>query len=142
MVLPKFYIGIPSEVPDVKLLRKTASSVVIQWLPPLRKINRVFYDINCFKCRGEVCEDPCGNKPTYKPSKSNFTWTNVTVENLEASTQYMFVVHSRNNNSVLTDPSNWLSARKKVKTEGICIDFCFLLQFLCTAVTAPNLGDI
>ena len=95
--------------------------VVIQWFPPSRKINTVFYDIGCFKCRGDVCDDPCGRKPTYKPSNVDFTWTNVTVENLEANTQYMFVVYSKNNNSVLINGSKWLSVRKRVETEGIFV---------------------
>ena len=115
------YLGIPSKVQNVIFNRKTDSLVVIQWFPPSRKINTVFYDIGCFKCRGDVCDDPCGRKPTYKPSNVDFTWTNVTVENLEANTQYMFVVYSKNNNSVLINGSKWLSVRKRVETEGIFV---------------------
>ena len=118
------YLGIPSEVQNVIFRDKTSSSVLIKWSPPSRKINTVFYDIGCFKCKGKVCEVPCGRKTTYKPSNVNLTWTNVTVENLEANTQYMFVVYSKNNNSVLINQNEWLRGQTKFKTESICIDFC------------------
>ena len=117
------YLGIPSAVRELKFPHNTDNSVVIQWLSPLRNINTVFYDIECFKCRGQVCEDPCGSKTMYKPSKFNLTQLNVTVENLESNTQYMFVVRSKNNNSVLTNQINWSTVRRKVKTEGISFFF-------------------
>ena len=94
-------------------------------MSPLRKINTVFYDVECFKCRGEVCKNPCGSKTMYKPSKFNLTQLNVIVVNLEPNTQYMFMVLSKNNNSVPINQSNWSTVRKRVKTEGIPFFFYF-----------------
>ena len=61
----------------------------------------------------------------YKPSKFNLTQLNVIVVNLEPNTQYMFMVLSKNNNSVLINQSNWSTVRKRVKTEGIPIFFFY-----------------
>ena len=103
---------------DIEFLKKTDTSVLIAWkLPPQTGDLQVFVDIKCFKCKGSSCTSPC-EKETYRPSQFNITSSNVTVEDLQPNTKYLFRISSKNVNSYQINKRNWAVMVKKVDTSG------------------------
>ncbi|CAB4003216.1 ephrin type-A receptor 5 isoform X2 [Paramuricea clavata] len=113
--------GVPSPVGDVKYIDKTETSITLLWTPPPDQ--GVLYDIECNKCPSGSdsgsCVVPCGRSVMFIPSQNNLTYTNVTIQGLDQDTEYQFVIYSKNMNSARISRTNWKSAVKKIKTEGM-----------------------
>ncbi|CAB4005869.1 ephrin type-B receptor 1 isoform X4 [Paramuricea clavata] len=112
---------VPPPVKDVKFIDKTETSITLQWTPPPGQ--GVMYDIKCNKCPSGSdsgpCVVPCGRLVMFKPSQNNLTRTSVTIQGLDQDTEYEFVIYSKNMNSLRINRTNWKSAMKKIKTEGM-----------------------
>ena len=110
---------------DVKFVAKTENSITLLWKVPDNPgttSQNVLYDIKCNKCpyrsKSVSCNQPCGRLITFKPSQNNLMSTHVTIEGLEADTEYVFVIYSKNENSQHINMTHWARFEKKIKTEG------------------------
>lgn len=118
-------LGIPSAVIDVKFVDRTESSVTLLWEPPIMRgtTNQdVLYNITCHKCPSRTASGPCnqlcGRLVTFKPSQNNLMYRNVTIQGLQQDTEYLFVIYSKNENSLRINVTNWARFEMKIETAG------------------------
>ena len=118
-------LGVPSVVLDVQFVDKTDSSITLLWEPPITRgtANQdVLYDIKCSKCpswsTSAPCNEPCGYSVTFTPSQKHLVFTTVTIQGLQQNTDYLFVIYSKNENSLRINMTNWARFEMKTKTEG------------------------
>ena len=65
----------------------------------------------------------------YWPAKTNLTQLNVTVEKLNPSTLYKFIIYSKNIYNDRINKSKWAYSEKSVKTEGKCFYYFSKIPF-------------
>ena len=99
--------------------------LTLLWEPPkIRGTTNqdVLYDIKCNKCPSHgtsgPCNQLCGRLVTFKPSQNNLMCRNVTIQGLQQDTEYLFVIYSKNENSLSINVTNWARFEMKIETAG------------------------
>ena len=122
---------------DVKFVDRTESSLTLLWEPPkIRGTTNqdVLYDIKCNKCPSRStsgpCNQLCGRLVTFKPSQNNLMCRNVTIQGLQQDTEYLFVIYSKNENSLSINVTNWARFEMKIETAGRLHLWASFLRFV------------
>ncbi|XP_061493682.1 ephrin type-A receptor 1 isoform X2 [Rhineura floridana] len=93
----------PPSAPRNVSFSLVGTQVSLWWQPPIDQGGRkdISYNVSCERCGSLKCE-PCESSVTFSPSALGLTGLSVTVEGLEACTNYSFTVQTHSGVSALS----------------------------------------
>ena len=97
--------------------------MVIKWgRSPNDNHGALVYSVDCFICKSgkdKDCQEPCGPRLQFKPSKDNITDVTVTINGLVPDSYFKFRVYSVSElNKKEKDRDKWNYAEVFAKTKG------------------------